>query len=274
MNFETHIAMKMNKLTLASVAALSLGMAQGALTTTIIGAGGGSVTDNGGGSYTLSDSTETGDFWNGNDEGTYHHEDARVTGSFSAVVRITGQSEAANGRWGKAGIMARDTLIGQTSSMAMAQVASGNGSQAGGSNPVPNRLSVLRNQAGDGGAEIAILPETTNNTFNADGSVTLTWLRLDYDAGTNEFVAGIAPDVAGAPGAWSLSPADAGVFDSDPTDGWYVGMAYSAHNDMTIATGEGLHSITFDNFSVTQVPEPSTSLLGFGALALLIRRKR
>ncbi|MEN8735686.1 MAG: hypothetical protein ACN4GG_08305 [Akkermansiaceae bacterium] len=267
--------MKTTKLIFASLAALSLGMAQGALTTTIIGSGGGSVTDNGGGSYTLSDSTDTGDFWNGDDEGTYHHEDVRVTGSFSAVVRITGQSEAANGRWGKAGIMARDTILGQTSSMAMAQVASGNGSQAGGADPVPNRLSVLRNQAGDGGGEIAILPETTNNTFNTDGSVTLTWLRLDYDSANGNFRAGHAADVAGAPGAWSFSPSESGVYDADPADGWWVGMAYSAHNSMSLASGEGQHSVTFDNFSITQgVPEPSTTFLGLGALGLLIRRKR
>jgi hypothetical protein len=53
-------------------------------------------------------------------------------------------------------------------------------------------------------------------------------------------------------------------------------MAYSAHSDMGIAAGEGIHTVSFDNFSISsQIPEPSTSLLGLGGLLFLaIRRKR
>ena len=261
----------------ALIAVMSLGAAQGALVTEFIGGAAGTSTSVGG-THTIGDPTDGGDFWNGGDTGTYLHEDARVTGSFSAVVRVVGQSEAANGRWGKAGIMARDSLAVDSSS-AMAQVAAGNDSRPGAANPVPLRLAGRNNNDGQGGFEIAIQDaggvDIPNDVFNTDGSVNLTWLRLDYDDATGLFTAGSAPDVAGAPGTWSYSGTN-GVADTDAGDGWLVGMAYSAHGDMSLAGGlEGTHEVTFDNFSVTLIPEPSSILLGLSALGFLsVRRKR
>jgi hypothetical protein len=96
----------------AFTAALGLGIAQGALTTEYIGgtAANGSSTSVGG-VHTLGDDTSAGDFWDGGDTGTYLYESTRVTGSFSAVVRVVGQSEAATGQWGKAGIMGRSKFL-------------------------------------------------------------------------------------------------------------------------------------------------------------------
>lgn len=263
--------MKMNTLACATIASLSIGVSHAALITTSIGGQGSAVEDNG--SWTLSDSTASGDFWEGADEGAYVHEEARITGSFSAVVRVTGQSEAANGRWGKAGIQARDSLL--ESSFVQTTVNAGNGSQADGANPVPPRLAGVRQSDGLGGGFELGMRETNGGTFNTDGSVTLSWLRLDYDADTQTFRGGIADDIAGSAGEWDFSPLATGVADADPADGWYVGMAYSAHGDMTVGGVEGEHAVTFDNFSITQgVPEPSTTFLGLGALGLLIRRKR
>ena len=120
-----------------------------------------------------------------------------------------------------------------------------------------------------GGVDVA------NDLFKADGSVTETWFQLRYDATTSGFSSGSAPDVAGAPGAWSWSAERTDVADTDAADGWYVGLAYSSHGDLSLSDGkEGLHGVTFDNFSITSIPEPSTALLGLSALGFLIRRKR
>jgi hypothetical protein len=162
----------------------------------------------------------------------------------------------------------------------MAQLASGNGSQPGGNNPVPVRLAGRTGNDGNGGFEIPVNNadgEIANDVFLADGGVNVSWLRLDYNASTNEFTSGFAADVDGAAGAWAFSDAKSDVADTNPADGWYVGMAYSAHSDMGIAAGEGDHTVSFDNFSISssQIPEPSTSLLGLGGLLFLaIRRKR
>ncbi len=263
---------KTTKLT-ALIAALGLGAAQGALVTEFIGGAAGTSTSVGG-THTIGDPTDGGDFWNGGDTGTYLHEDARVTGSFSAVVRVVGQSESATGQWGKAGIMARDSLAVDSAS-AMAQVAAGEGSDGN----VPMRLAGRGDLTGGGGGYEDPIKDgggvdVLNDIFNSDGSVDLTWLRLDYDAVAGSFSAGSAPDVAGAPGTWSFS--DPRVLpDSDPGDGWFVGLAYSAHGDLALPGGEGVHEVTFDSFTINAIPEPSSTLLGLSALGfLVIRRKR
>jgi len=262
--------------------ALSVVASHAALTTTIIG---GAVppgtatgdTTNATGPVTLSDTTASGDLWEGGDEAVFLHNSTQVTGSFTATARIIGQTEAANGRWGKGGIMVRNDLT-TTSSFAMAQAAAGNGSQPTGANPVPIRLAGRQVQGATGGGtmyEDTIGSPTSNDIFRTDGGVNATWLSISYDAPTNAFIAGFAPDVAGAPGVWTFSAARTNVPDSNPADGWYVGLAYSAHADMSLAAGEGQHGITFDNFSI--IPEPSTALLGsavVGVLALRRRRRR
>lgn len=226
---------------------------------------------------TLSDTTATGDMWEGGDEAAYLYQTTRVIGSFSATARIIGQTEAANGSWGKGGIRVSNDLTA-TSSFAMAQAAAGNATQPTGANPVPIRLAGRQVQGLTGAGtmyEDTIGAANSNNVFRTDGGVNATWLSISYDAPTNAFIAGFAPDVAGVPGLWTFSAARTNVPDSNPADGWFVGLAYSAHSDMSLAAGEGQHGITFDNFRI--IPEPSTALLGsavVGVLALRRRRRR
>ena len=128
--------------------------------------------------------------------------------------------------------------------------------------PVPIRLAGRTGNDGEGGFETTIVDVATgvdsvNNVFPEGEAVNATWLSLDYNAASNEFVAGFAPDVGGAPGDWSFSPATSAV--PSDGDGWYVGIGYSAHNSMDLdaAGAQGQHGVTFDNYSL--VPEPSTS---------------
>lgn len=108
-----------------------------------------------GGAHTLDDNTASGHFWNGANPGTHLNETERVTGSLSAVVRVVGQSEAANGSWRKAGVQARDTLA-TGSFQAMAIAAAGVGSQPGDANAVPLRLGSRIQSDGEGGFELPI----------------------------------------------------------------------------------------------------------------------
>lgn len=231
------------------------------------------------GAVTLLDADE-GDMWNGGDQFAYVHDSNQYSGNFTATVRVVSQTEAIDGRWGKAGIRASATLDG-TSANAMAQVATGNGSQVaapavGDHSPVPARLGGRTQNDGNGGFEDPILDsegaEVPNNVFASDGT-NVSWLSLSYDAGTNGFVAGIAPDNAGSPGAWSYSDVRTDIQgDGD----WYLGLGYSAHGDLNfdqITHASGLHGVTFDNFSV--VPEPaSMGLIAFGLAGLLGFRRR
>ena len=248
---------------------------------------GGSVVGDhtGAGAVTLSD-IDGGDMWNGGDQFIYLHDNAQETGSFTATVRVVSQTEAIDGRWGKAGIRASSSLDGNSAN-AMAQVAAGNGSQvdapaSGDHSPVPVRLAGRTQNDGNGGFENPVIGTAgTEQTLDGDGNVAnnvfasaganATWLRLSYDAGDNSFIAGSALDVNGSAGVWSFSdpvstvPADG--------DGWYVGLAYSVHDDMAPVAGD-MHGVTFDNYSL--VPEPSSlGLLLVGGLGLLgVRRRR
>ncbi len=227
---------------------------------------------------TLLDSTLQGDMWNDGDNFVYLHDSARETGDFTATVRVVAQTEAVDGRWGKAGIRANASLEGNASS-AMAQIATGNGSQPTGANPVPARLAGrATNGTNDGGYENPILDaagaEVPNDVFRTDGGVNKTWLSLSYTKADNSFIAGIAPDVNGAPGDWSYSEPKTDV--EATGDGWYVGLAYSAHSDLADnPAAENLHGVTFDNYSISSVPEPtSVTMLLFGLLGLGLRRRR
>ena len=205
-------------------------------------------------------------------------------------MRVVSQTEAIDGRWGKAGIHATNGLDGNSRN-SMAQLAAGNGSQvapppAGDHSPVPTRLAGRTGNDGNGGFENPIIGtdgteqvldgdgNVANDTFRTEG-VNMTWLSLEYKAGSNEFIAGSAEDIDGAPGVWSYSDPSTAV--AAPDDGgWYVGLAYSVHNDMTpVDPNAPYHGVTFDNYSI--VPEPSSvGLLCMGVLGLLslARRRR
>jgi hypothetical protein len=241
------------------------------------------------GEVTLLD-IDGGDLWDGGDQAIFLHEGQQRTGDWTATVRVVSQTEAVDGRWGKAGIHARNDLNGNAANV-MAQLAAGNRSQVanpgtGEHSPVPVRIAGRTMNNGNGGFETAIPAAAgteqdvdgsnniANNTFQMSGTVA-TWLSLQYTAATNTFIAGTALDVGGAPGVWSFSPPVTNV--PADGDGWYVGLAYSMHSDMTpVAPTAPFHGVTFDNFTI---PEPSSIvLILMGAVGMLglgwMRRRR
>lgn len=251
---------------------------------------GGSVTGDmtGVGPVTLMD-VQGGDLWNGGDQAQFLHQGAQVNESFTATVRVVSQTAAVDGRWGKGGLTARNDLD-PNAAQATTVLSIGNGSQIGGQSPVPVRISGRTTNDGQNGFELGIPlaggstlagnggdpEEVANNWTGTDIGV---WLSLDYDAAAGEFTSGVANDVNGAPGVWNMSPAQAIPNDGD---GFHVGLIYSAHSDLQIGAGQtseqtdAMHGLTFDNFSLTTVPEPSAlSLLGLALCGLLgIRRRR
>lgn len=241
------------------------------------------------GEITLSDGAG-GDMWNGGDQFIYRHDSEQYTGNFTATVRVVSQTEAIDGRWGKAGIRASANLTGDSAN-AMTQVYAGTGSQAlppaaGDHSPIPVRIGGRTQNDGEGGFENPVFAsegytgptqgdpaEVLNDVFpNPIGTPTrASWLSLEYDAATNTFVSGYALDEGGAPGLWNFSAPVNTVPKDD--DGWYIGLAYSAHNSMDAALGDGFHGVVFDNFSI--VPEPaSVGLALLGMLGLLGFRRR
>lgn len=227
--------------------------------------------------------SDGGDMWNGGDQFIYYHDSTQHSMDFTATARIVGQTEKIDGRWGKTGIRASADLSG-FSQFAMAQLAAGNDSQPTGSDPVAARIAGRddRHPAADGGFEIAILDaegnEVPNNTFHPV-STNPTWLSLSYDAETNAFVAGVAPDISGVAGEWFYSEPVTNV--APDGDGWYIGLAYSAHEDLNfdqVQRADALHGVTYDTFTLSVssvIPEPaSASLALFAFLGMLGFRRR
>jgi len=230
---------------------------------------------------------EGGDMWNGGDQFIYLHDEAKVTGDFSATVRVIGQTESVDGRWGKSGPLAVANLSGN-GQMAMTTVVSGTGSQVaapamGDHSPVPVRIHGRRTGDGQNGFEPAIsnsageisnnvFPESTAGVLNPTTNV--SWLRLQYQEATNTFLSAFAPDVDGTPGEWGYSQRITNVDlpTEDDGPGWFVGLGYSVHNSMDLSNvedEEGMHGITFDNYSIVDefLPqELSVGGVGIGTL--------
>jgi len=238
--------------------------------------------------------SDGGDTWNGGDQVAYVHQGAKLgpNDSYKAVVRVISQTQAIDGRWGKGGITATADLAGSAPT-AIAQVAFGNGSQTyvnndgsvvTGANPVPVRLGgrTANLSGGDAGFEIGIAAAAGyTGAVDGDGNVANVlesrWLSLEYNASTNEFVAGVARDINGVAGVWSYSAAKNDIAINDG-GGHYIGLGYSAHDDLNfdqVARPDKLHGVTFEQFSLTVVPEPATfTMVGFGLLGLLGFRRR
>ena len=241
---------------------------------------------------TLLDS-DGGDMWNGGDQFAYLHEGAKIPAgsSYTAKVRVVSQTQAIDGKWGKAGIVAAQNLAG-SSATATTQVAFGNGSQTyvnndgsttTGSDPVPVRLGGRTAPLPpDSGFEDGIPADAAyTGAIDGDGNVANVleqrWLSLEYNAATNQYIAGVARDINGTPGVWNYSaPRDDVNINAD--GGHYIGLGYSAHDDLNfdqVARTDKLHGVTFDNWSLEVVPEPASfSMIAFGILGLLGMRRR
>ncbi len=212
---------------------------------------------------------EGGDMWNGGDQFTYLFDSNKVTTDFTATVRVVAQTESVEGRWGKTGITAQANLSG-LGQQAGVQVYSGTGSQVdpptvGDHSPIPVRVGGRTGTDGTGGFERPVSDasgtEIGNNVFPeaeagvVDPTTNVSWLRLQYQAESNTFLAGYALDVDGAPGEWGYSAPvnDVPVPSADDGEGWYVGLNYSAHNSLQVndlADEDALHGISFDNYSI------------------------
>lgn len=234
-----------------------------------------------------------GDIWNGGDQMAFLHQGAQIpaSASYTATVRIVSQTQAIDGRWGKAGITAVANLDG-SQPMAQAQAAFGTGSNVAinndgtvvaGQSPVPVRLGG-RTAAlpPNSGFEIGIPADAAyTGAVDADGNVSNVlesrWLSLAYDASTNAFTAGVARDINGAPGVWNYGAPKTDIAIND-AGGHYIGLGYSAHNSMSfdqITRNDDLHGITFEKFSLEVVPEPASfSMIAFGLIGLLGFRRR
>ena len=177
------------------------------------------------------------------------------------------QTEAVEGRWGKAGINARLSLDARSANV-FTQANVGNGVQvdppSSGADHVAGRFIGMGGRTqndGEGGFELNssvpnnIFPETTAVPAPAN----TTWLQLNWSKSSNSYWMGVADDVGDVPGPWALTPIQKDVALPD-ADGLYLGLMYSAHNDMSPA-GQ-LHGVTFDNYSVgSLVPHPDFSIV-------------
>ena len=238
--------------------------------------------------------SDGGDIWNNGDQMAFLHQGAQLgpNDSYTATVRVISQTQAIDGRWGKAGIVAIDSLAGGGPT-ASAQVAFGNGSQTfinndgtttEGSNPVPVRLAGRTDQIGSGFETDIPAAAGYTGAVDAGGDVANVlesrWLSLEYNAATNEFTAGVARDIQGSPGVWSFSPVRDDIL-INSGGGHFIGLGYSAHADLNfdqVTRPDDLHGVTYEQFSleVTTIPEPATGLMAaFGLIGLLgLRRRR
>ena len=230
------------------------------------------------------------DLWNDGDTFTYLHQNERVSGDFTATVRVVGQTASIDGRWGKGGLMMRNSLE-PDSANAMPAVYTGNGSQVtppsaalGNAktdyDPVNVRVNgrtAEGNNAGSFEREVkdALGNFVQNNLAptSAPGTVDAPfnpgWLRIHYRAPDAEnangtIIGAYAHDDGNAPGDWAYSDPITDVEIADD-EAWYIGLAYSAHEDMSAteqmsvpgpnggANPNGLHGMIFDNFDL--VPE-------------------
>jgi len=227
----------------------------------------------GSGPFTLYDG-QGGDLWNDGDTFAMIREENRVTGDFTATVRVVSQTEQVEGRWGKLGIMARADLTGNGANV-MPAIYTGSNSQVDDPengvehSPVDVRVNG-RLASGDnaGGFERPMLRDGAafqNNFVPVDEDANPAWLRVTYKADQNAFFGAYADDDNGAPGPWAYSAAILDVVAPEGGEGWYIGPAYSTHNSFVqddLEDAELHHGVVFDNYALESTFSPPTLDVG------------
>ena len=199
---------------------------------------GGSLTDNGDESFTMEFSGD--DIWDGGDNMYYAYKS--VTGDFDASVRITQRTNPAGSRWGKHGLMARQTCHPNSRYSLAATHVSGEGAY-----DTPRHQARRDHQVNGTSMDHRILPAVG---AGLPVNVQPEWIRL-IRCGPN-FVSMFAdadPET-GEPVDWIVAGS---MTHPEMPDTVFVGLAGTSHD------GANLASVTFRDFSCEQVewPEPA-----------------
>ena len=217
----------------------------------------GTVTDNGGGSFSIAGGGN--DIWDNVDEFTYAYQE--VTGDFDVKVRV--ESLAPNARWSKAGIMVRESLA-EDSRMLFPRVTpldvpTGNGGNGANDNNFAFRTGRDESTAAFG--------DDHNGGRHEEGGATATyaanqWLRLvrvgsvftSYSSpdGTTWTPHGGANPQDTAAGDWTISPNNSGPAAAT----LLVGLGVSRHSAANTAAAE------FRSYSLSQGSAAPFAVIG------------
>ncbi len=177
-----------------------------------------------------------GDIWGNADQ--FHFAYQAFDGDGEMIARVS-DPENTNG-WAKAGLMYRETLDAGSKNTFIARTPTTG----------ENRITFQNRSATDGGSG-----STHENGFTAD----LYWLRIEREGDT--FRGFWAPDVSGAPGAWTQMGPDQTVAMGNDV---LLGMAVTSHNNGTLST------VMFDNvtgFLLGDVASTVNHVTGDGTIA-------
>ena len=187
------------------------------------------------------------DIWDSGDRFQFAY--GKVTGDFTATVRITNIANPPNARWGRAGVMARYSCD-HNSKYSFACVPY--------RGELPDQSDAKRHQSrrdhlvNGNNREQQVLP----SGLLSQGI--LGWVRLTRmgPVVTSHF----ADDVDGEPGTWHLAGSD---YDAQRPETLLVGLVAGAHNSSG-PYGVNLLPVTYDHWSVEPLSAPATSCTASG----------
>ena len=210
-------------------------------------------TDNGGGSYTSTSSTG-GDIWTGGDSFMYQYD--LIDGDFDIAIEITGYSHATDaGRWGKFGLMARQTAD------------TGDGMTLPGETGRRYTMVQAHGPATGEAARVAVRTDDTNVGSNSETPIDPAnigarprFLRLTRRGNVFQ---GWASDDAGL-GDGTKNPCNDGNWIAGRQHDWgdgapttvALGFANSEHN----SNGAVAQTVDYQVLSCVSVPEPITGI--------------